>query len=150
MNWTGCAIAVPVVTQSDLADAYDIVVIGSGFGALFFVHRALQRQEDLRIIVLEWGVLRDHAWQIANERNSDIDPRSTFRASDEKVWNFTIGYGGGTNCWYAQAPRMHPSDFRTRTLYGVGDDWPLDYGELEPFYCDAEEIMAVSGPDDMA
>jgi choline dehydrogenase-like flavoprotein len=31
-------------------------------------------------------------------------------------------------------PRLHPSDFRTRTLDGVGDDWPIDYDTLAPYY----------------
>jgi choline dehydrogenase-like flavoprotein len=139
----------PVVTQSDLADAYDLVIIGSGFGALFFAHRALERRNDLRVVILEWGDLHDHAWQIANGKNTDIPARSTFSTRDSKIWNFTIGFGGGTNCWYAHAPRMHPSDFRTRTLYGVGEDWPFTYDEIEPYYCDAEEIMEISGPEDM-
>ena len=34
----------------------------------------------------------------------------------------------------AHWPRMRPSDFRTKTLDGVGDDWPVDYYDLEPFY----------------
>lgn len=29
---------------------------------------------------------------------------------------------------------------------GVGADWPVSYDELEPYYCDAEDIMSVAGP----
>jgi choline dehydrogenase-like flavoprotein len=43
-----------------------------------------------------------------------------------------------------------PEDFRLRSLYGIGRDWPLSYDELENYYCEAEEIMAISGPDDGA
>ena len=42
--------------------------------------------------------------------------------------------GGSTIHWSAHFPRYHPSDFRVRSLDGVGDDWPLDYDELEPYY----------------
>lgn len=53
---------------------------------------------------------------------------------------------GGTSWhWAAQAWRNVPSDFRIRSLYGVGVDWPFGYDELEPFYQEAEEIMGVSG-----
>ena len=30
------------------------------------------------------------------------------------------------------APRFHPSDFRTRSLDGVGADWPISYEDLPP------------------
>ena len=31
-------------------------------------------------------------------------------------------------------PRFHPSDFRTRTVDGVGADWPIRYEDLRPHY----------------
>jgi choline dehydrogenase-like flavoprotein len=40
-----------------------------------------------------------------------------------------------------------PNDFRLKTTYKVGYDWPLQYEELEPYYCEAENIMTISGPD---
>ncbi|MFM8377127.1 MAG: GMC family oxidoreductase N-terminal domain-containing protein, partial [Phenylobacterium sp.] len=42
-------------------------------------------------------------------------------------------------------PRFHPSDFRVRSLDGVGEDWPIDYATLEPFYDQNDRIMGVSG-----
>ncbi|RWE71949.1 MAG: GMC family oxidoreductase, partial [Mesorhizobium sp.] len=54
------------------------------------------------------------------------------------------------NCWFAQTPRFHPKDFRLKSLYGIGLDWPLSYDDLEPFYCTAEAIMSISGDPDMA
>lgn len=139
----------PFIPAAERADRYDLIVIGSGFGSLFFAHRALQRKPDLRILVLEWGDRRDHKWQFENGLNSSIDPKSTFDETGSKVWNFTIGYGGGTNCWYGQTPRLHPNDFRTKSAYGVGEDWPISYEQLESFYCDAEDLMTISGPADM-
>jgi glucose dehydrogenase len=56
--------------------------------------------------------------------------------------------GGSSTIWEAITVRMIPSDFKTRTLYGVGDDWPIDYDELEPYYGRAEQLMSVSGTDD--
>lgn len=134
-----------------LADpVYDLVIIGSGFGSSFYLHRLLERSPPGRILVLEWGQHRRHDQQIAADRHSDIAAQETFRTASDKVWNFTIGLGGGTNCWYAQTPRFHPSDFRLRSLYGVGADWPIGYDELEPYYAEAEAIMAISGDERMA
>lgn len=131
---------------------FDAVVIGSGFGSLFFLEGLLARRPKSRVLLLERGAHRSVAWQLENKRNSDIDARSTFRVppGHKESWDFTVALGGGTNCWFAQTPRFHPNDFRIRSLYGVGRDWPIGYDELEPWYLQAERRMAVSGSEDMA
>ena len=53
--------------------------------------------------------------------------------------------GGSTIHWSAHFPRFHPSDFRTRTLDGVGDDWPLSYDDLEPHFETNDRIMGIAG-----
>ncbi len=130
--------------------SFDLIVIGSGFGSLFFIEGFLQQRPDARILVLERGSMHSHAWQLANGKNTAIAPETTYRRDpSHKHWNFTIGVGGGTNCWFGQAPRFHPNDFRVRTLYGVSQDWPLGYAELEPYYVAAERKMSVAGSDAM-
>ncbi len=58
------------------------------------------------------------------------------------MWN---GVGGSTIAWAAHFPRLHPSDFKTESLDGVGDDWPFSYADLELYY-DANDVMVgVSG-----
>ena len=53
---------------------------------------------------------------------------------------------GGTSLhWLGTCPRMVPNDFRVKTLYGVGVDWPLTYDDLQPYYCRAERALGVSG-----
>jgi choline dehydrogenase-like flavoprotein len=128
-----------------------LVVIGSGFGSLFFIDGFLKKRPKTRVLVLERGQSHDHAWQLAQQRNSALDPRDTFRTPrGHKTWNFTIGLGGGTNCWYGDTERMHPSDFRMRSRYGVGEDWPFGYEELERHYLAAEQRMSVAGSNDIA
>lgn len=129
---------------------FDIVAIGSGFGSSFFLHEALQHNRAGRVLVLEWGQVRDHASQLEMKSHSAISPGATFTNKSPKPWNFTVGFGGGTNCWFGQTPRFHPNDFRLKTRYGVGSDWPIDYDELEAYYCDAEDVMSISGDPDMA
>jgi choline dehydrogenase-like flavoprotein len=55
--------------------------------------------------------------------------------------------GGSATVWQAITLRMLPQDFKTRTLYGYGDDWPLAYDDLEPYYGKAEALLGVSGTD---
>lgn len=54
--------------------------------------------------------------------------------------------GGSTVHYAAFCPRLHPSDFRLRTLDGVADDWPMSYGDLEPYYEAMEREYPVVGP----
>lgn len=130
---------------------FDVVVIGSGFGSLFFIEGLLRKRPQARIVLLERGRNNSHVWQLEQGKNSNIPPESTFRRTDaDKVWNFTVGLGGGTNCWFAQTPRFHPSDFRTQSLYGIGQDWPLSYEDLDPYYLEAERKMSVAGGEEMA
>jgi choline dehydrogenase-like flavoprotein len=140
------------MAQSPTRDtSYDAVVIGSGFGSLFFIEGFLRKRPKARVLVLERGQAHGHAWQLAQQRNSALDPQVTFRTPPgHKTWNFTIGLGGGTNCWFGNTPRMHPSDFRLRSRYGVGQDWPLDYEELERHYVAAEQRMSVAGANEIA
>jgi glucose dehydrogenase len=55
--------------------------------------------------------------------------------------------GGSATVWQAITLRMLPQDFKTRTLYGYGEDWPLAYDDLEPYYGKAETLLGVSGTD---
>lgn len=55
------------------------------------------------------------------------------------------GVGGSTIIWSGFHPRFHPDDFRIHSVEGVGDDWPLTYDELEPYYDLADRVLGVSG-----
>lgn len=56
------------------------------------------------------------------------------------------GVGGGTTHFTGVMFRLHPSDFRTRSLDGVGDDWPISYDDLAGYYERIERDIAISGP----
>jgi len=53
--------------------------------------------------------------------------------------------GGGTNHYSAVYPRFHRSDFKVKSRDGVGDDWPMDYETIEPYYDEVENFLGVSG-----
>jgi choline dehydrogenase-like flavoprotein len=55
--------------------------------------------------------------------------------------------GGTATRWGGVVPRFFPHDFRTKTLYGYGLDWPIGYETLEPYYGRAEALLGVSGTD---
>ncbi len=132
------------------AKSYDTVIIGSGFASTFFLYRHLTHASpDARILVLERGKKYSHADQIEMGQSSDIRAEDTWVDKGRKQnlrWKFTIAFGGGSNCWWGNAVRLHPSDFNLKTNYGVGLDWPLNYDDIEPYYGEAEAVMQVSGP----
>ncbi len=128
--------------------SYDLILVGSGFASSFFLHRALGKMgEGARVLVLEAGAADPWDWQVRHGINSSIPYQGTYiNKTPAKPWVYSPGFGGSSKCWWGCAPRMLPGDFEIATRYGVGNDWPLSYGDLEEYYCDAEEIMSVSGP----
>ncbi|MCW2539396.1 MAG: dehydrogenase [Frankiales bacterium] len=57
---------------------------------------------------------------------------------------YTRVLGGTTMHWEAKTPRMLPQDFHLRTMFGLGQDWPLTYDDLSPYYVQAERELGVS------
>lgn len=138
-------------TQSQPRDGHDLVVVGTGFASSFFLKRWLERSPaTARALVLERGQRHSHREQLRGERGRMLQAadRGFANATPEKEWRYLHAFGGGSNCWYACAPRMLPDDFRMRTRFGVGVDWPVSYEELEPYYCDAEDAMQIAGRSD--
>ena len=141
----------PFIDPSKADASYETIVIGSGFGSLFFLHEFLKKPRSGRTLVVEWGAYKPQDWQVKNKANSIHDTDSLYTKVDgEKPWHYSIAFGGGTNCWWAQCPRNHPNDFRLKSKYGVGTDWPISYDELSPFYSEAEQVMLIAASDEVA
>lgn len=131
-----------------MAAGYQLVLVGSGFASTFFLQGWLSRApRDSRVLVLERGPKVDHAFQLRNVGLPRAWGRESFtNRTPEKPWVYSLGFGGGSQCWWGCTPRMLPADFRTGSLYGVGVDWPVGYDELEPYYTEVERRMQIAGP----
>jgi choline dehydrogenase-like flavoprotein len=93
----------------------------------------------------EWELSIGKQWSSSpNIRHNPADYPIDDSQSDLTIANFN-GVGGSTVLYAAIWPRMLPYDFRTRSLAGVGDDWPLSYDELQPFYERVDRQVGVSG-----
>jgi choline dehydrogenase-like flavoprotein len=94
---------------------------------------------------LEWELLVAKEWSAnPNVRGWPEDyPCETSESDVDPVMFNAVG--GSTIHFGAQWARMRPSDFRTRSLEGVGDDWPISYEELLPSYEALDVQMNVSG-----
>jgi len=137
----------------------DVLIIGAGAsGAVAGLRLA---EAGLAVVTLEQGDWPDRDsfrgaypdWELSmrgpwspypEERNNAADYLIDQSESDIRLMNWN-GVGGATTLWGAVWPRFRPADFRARTEDGVGDDWPVDYAELAPYYARVERQFGVSG-----
>lgn len=137
----------------------DVLLIGAGPTGAVAAKRFAEA--GMRVVVLEQGQWPDysraradhvdfeltagHYWSgNPNRRRAPADYPIDDSESDIAAVLYN-GVGGGTVIYAAHWQRNMPSDFRTRTLDGVGDDWPLTYEELAPYYEQVEADFGVSG-----
>jgi choline dehydrogenase-like flavoprotein len=77
-------------------------------------------------------------WEIEGEPYTSA-PGSRFR------WFRSRIVGGRTNHWGRIALRFAPVDFRARSTDGMGDDWPISYEDVAPYYDKVESYIGVFG-----
>lgn len=137
----------------------DVLVIGAG--ASGGVLSATLAAQGFSVVCLEQGDWIDRTmirggeldWEVTARKQMSADPSERCAPGDYPIdstesevlplmWN---GVGGSTLLWAAGYPRLHPSDFRVRSLDGVADDWPLRYADLAPYYRGAEAAFGASG-----
>src|SRR5215470_9638307 len=78
------------------------------------------------------------AWQIEGE------PYTSAEGANFQWFRSRI-VGGRTNHWGRIALRFAPVDFRSRTRDGLGDDWPISYEDVAPYYDKVESYIGVFG-----
>ena len=53
--------------------------------------------------------------------------------------------GGRTNVWGRQSYRFSDQDFKSASFDGFGEDWPLGYDDVAPYYDIVEEYVGITG-----
>lgn len=130
---------------------YDVIVIGTGAGGGTLVNRLARTGKN--VLVLERG-----GWLKREPQN--MDPREVFvkgRYVSPDTWvngvtgeEFQPGthynVGGATKFYGAALFRLRREDFgEVQHEDGVSPAWPIGYGDLSPFYAQAERMYQVHG-----
>ncbi|MEP7344633.1 MAG: GMC family oxidoreductase [Gemmatimonadaceae bacterium] len=129
----------------------DICIIGSGITAAMVAEKVAE-ERDARILVIEAGndVPAPSEFYALRQRFLDYGenpwPRDHLDDTDVPgMQSRSMTVGGLAMHWGGVTPRFSPEDFKTRSAFGVGTDWPITYEDLEPHYLEAEVRMGVAG-----
>ncbi len=133
-------------------DEVDLVIVGAGAGGSVLAQRLARA--GWSIVMLDAGPFWDpDADWVSDERGAHTlywtEPRQIGGSDPVPLGSNNSGRGvGGSMIHYSgYVPRLHPSDFRTRSHDGVGVDWPIDYADLRPHYAAIEQELPVAGQD---
>lgn len=143
-------------------DDVDVVVVGSGASGGPFVWQ-LSKMPGLKILCLEQGdwVARpadipstDAAAQIKRLTAPEAaKPGVRYNRGgypydhSESYWQPVLGnaVGGATLHYAAVWARLHPYDFMPASLDGVGENWPISYWDVAPYYDLIDQTVGVCG-----
>jgi choline dehydrogenase-like flavoprotein len=76
---------------------------------------------------------------------NDLEHPYTFPPDKPFMWIRGRQVGGKTFCWARESYRFSDNEFKAASRDGYGEDWPISYKELEPYYDKVESYIGVSG-----
>jgi quinoprotein glucose dehydrogenase len=129
----------------------DVCILGSGITGALAAER-LAEQTTAQITVVEAGDKIFNLEERFERRGRFLDyrenpwPNDHIRGQTGKgLQSRSMCVGGLGLHWGGTTPRFTPEDLRLRSLYGVGEDWPVEWDELDAFYQEAEERIGIAG-----
>ncbi len=150
---------------------YDAVIIGSGAGG--GMSAKILAENGLSVAIIEAGPFFDPAqdqyrsqlrpaWESPRRGAStplrnfgdwdaayggwNIDGEPYTKEEGTDFWWFRSRMlGGRTNHWGRISLRFGPLDFKRNDIDGLGDNWPIGYDDVKPFYDRVDKMIGVFG-----
>ncbi|MCC5939664.1 MAG: GMC family oxidoreductase [Lunatimonas sp.] len=151
-------------------EEYDAIIVGSGAGG--GMASKILAEAGLAVAVVEAGADFDPAldehrtqlrfpWESPRRGAGTVRPFGDFdaaiggweiegepytRGKDSQFdWFRSRMLGGRTNHWGRISLRFGPLDFKRKDLDGMGDNWPIGYDDLKPYYDRVDKLIGVFG-----
>ncbi len=148
---------------------YDAVIVGSGAGGGMAAYQL--SKAGLKVCLLEAGAMYDPQknitqlkWPYESPRRGastkfrpfgDFDgcycgwevegePFTKEKGTDWMWWRARM-LGGRTNHWGRISLRFGPKDFKRKSIDGLGDDWPIGYEDVKPYYDSIDKLIGIFG-----
>ena len=151
------------------AKQYDAIIVGSGAGGGMAAY--VLSHAGLKVCLIEAGPMYDPRTNVTQLKNPWESPRrgasTKFRPfgdfdacyngweiegepythADDTKWEWWRArmIGGRTNHWGRISLRFGPKDFKRRSIDGLGDDWPIGYEDIKPYYDKIDRLIGVFG-----
>ena len=153
-----------------MKETYDVVIVGSGAGG--GMAAKILGNAGLKVAVMEAGGEFDPAkdkyrtqmrwpWESPRRGANTVRDFGDFDAAwggweiDGEPYTRTEGtefdwfrsrmLGGRTNHWGRISLRFGPKDFKRKSIDGLGDDWPIGYDDIKPYYDRVDKLIGVFG-----
>jgi choline dehydrogenase-like flavoprotein len=148
---------------------WDVCIVGSGAGGAMTAHALTQAGAN--VVMLEAGGWWDNTKDSAMLKFPYDSPRRGASTKERPFGEFDacIGgwqvegepytkaagtrfdwwrarmLGGRTNHWGRISLRFGPDDFKRKSIDGLGDDWPISYADLAPYYDRVDRLIGIFG-----